>query len=104
MLMNKTVMNDPALEKCFALMQTLIEYRDDLISNKLQKIRHKHSMLHLDVLVIPAGVKHRFTNRGNKPAVTFNVYSPPAYPAGAKGWAASSRGKSAGTAMPPNFV
>jgi mannose-6-phosphate isomerase-like protein (cupin superfamily) len=35
-----------------------------------------------DVITIPAGVKHRFTNRAAKPAVTFNVYSPPAYPAG----------------------
>jgi mannose-6-phosphate isomerase-like protein (cupin superfamily) len=33
-----------------------------------------------DVITIPAGVKHRFVNRANKPAVTFNVYSPPAYP------------------------
>ena len=33
-----------------------------------------------DVIVIPAGTKHRFVNRGNRPAVTFNVYSPPAYP------------------------
>jgi mannose-6-phosphate isomerase-like protein (cupin superfamily) len=35
-----------------------------------------------DVIIIPAGVKHRFTNRDTKPAVTFNVYSPPAYSAG----------------------
>ncbi len=34
-----------------------------------------------DVIIIPAGVKHRFVNRAKKPAVTFNVYSPPAYPA-----------------------
>ena len=34
-----------------------------------------------DVIIIPAGVKHRFVNRAAKPAVTFNVYSPPAYPA-----------------------
>ena len=33
-----------------------------------------------DVIIIPAGVKHRFVNRAAKPAVTFNVYSPPAYP------------------------
>jgi mannose-6-phosphate isomerase-like protein (cupin superfamily) len=33
-----------------------------------------------DVIIIPAGVKHRFVNRANKPAITFNVYSPPAYP------------------------
>ena len=34
-----------------------------------------------DVIIIPAGVKHRFVNRAKKPSVTFNVYSPPAYPA-----------------------
>ena len=38
-----------------------------------------------DVLIIPAGTKHRFVNRGEKSAVTFNVYSPPAYPARTKG-------------------
>jgi mannose-6-phosphate isomerase-like protein (cupin superfamily) len=38
-----------------------------------------------DVLLIPAGVKHRFTNGGTMPAVTFNVYAPPEYPAGTKG-------------------
>src|SRR5882724_52881 len=32
-----------------------------------------------DVIIVPAGVKHRFVNRAAKPAVTFNVYSPPAY-------------------------
>lgn len=37
-----------------------------------------------DVIVIPAGTNHRFVNRGDKPAVTFNVYSPPAYPPGTK--------------------
>jgi len=35
-----------------------------------------------DVIMIPSGVKHRFTNRSQTRAVTFNVYSPPAYPAG----------------------
>jgi mannose-6-phosphate isomerase-like protein (cupin superfamily) len=38
-----------------------------------------------DVIIIPAGVKHRFKNPARKPAVTFNVYTPPAYPAGTKG-------------------
>ena len=33
-----------------------------------------------DVIIVPAGVKHRFVNRAAKSAVTFNVYSPPAYP------------------------
>lgn len=35
-----------------------------------------------DVIMISAGAKHRFTNQTQKRAVTFNVYSPPAYPAG----------------------
>ena len=37
-----------------------------------------------DVIVINAGTKHRFANASTKNAVTFNVYSPPAYPAGTK--------------------
>jgi mannose-6-phosphate isomerase-like protein (cupin superfamily) len=38
-----------------------------------------------DVIVIPAGTKHRFENEGTKLAVTFNVYAPPEYPADTKG-------------------
>ncbi len=38
-----------------------------------------------DVIIITAGVKHRFINDGKKTAVTFNVYAPPAYRAGTKG-------------------
>lgn len=37
------------------------------------------------VVLVPAGVKHRFVNRSGKPAVTFNVYAPPEYPPGSKG-------------------
>lgn len=37
-----------------------------------------------DSIVIPAGVKHRFTNPGAVAAVTFNVYAPPEYPAGTR--------------------
>ena len=33
-----------------------------------------------DVIIIRAGTNHRFVNRGTRPAVTFNVYSPPACP------------------------
>ena len=33
-----------------------------------------------DVIIVPASLKHRFVNHAAKPAVTFNVYSPPAYP------------------------
>ena len=32
-----------------------------------------------DVLIVPTNVEHRLTNNGDKPAVTFNVYGPPAY-------------------------
>ena len=32
-----------------------------------------------DVVVVPPGVAHRFVNHGGAKAVTFNVYSPPAY-------------------------
>jgi len=38
-----------------------------------------------DVIIIEAGTKHRFANASAKPAVTFNVYSPPAYPPDTKG-------------------
>jgi mannose-6-phosphate isomerase-like protein (cupin superfamily) len=38
-----------------------------------------------DVIIVPAGVKHRFVNHGQNTAVTFNVYSPPAYSRGTKG-------------------
>lgn len=36
-----------------------------------------------DTLLIPAGLKHRFTNHAAEPAVTFNVYSPAEYASGA---------------------
>lgn len=38
-----------------------------------------------DIILIPAGTKHRFTNHGSKSAITFNVYSPPAYPPRSRG-------------------
>lgn len=37
-----------------------------------------------DVIVIKAGTKHRFANASSTNAITFNVYSPPAYPADTK--------------------
>lgn len=46
-----------------------------------EKVRLKKG----DVLVISAGTLHRFKNSARKPAVTFNVYSPPEYPDGTKG-------------------
>ncbi len=38
-----------------------------------------------DAIMIPSGAKHRFTNRSQKRAVIFNVYSLPVYPAGLNG-------------------
>jgi mannose-6-phosphate isomerase-like protein (cupin superfamily) len=38
-----------------------------------------------DVVIVPAGIKHRFANQSEKPASTFSVYAPPAYPAGTAG-------------------
>lgn len=32
-----------------------------------------------DVVVIPAGTRHKFTNQSRAKAVTFNTYSPPEY-------------------------
>lgn len=32
-----------------------------------------------DSVIVPKRADHRFENRGSAPAVTFNVYSPPAY-------------------------
>ncbi|MGA9522785.1 MAG: cupin domain-containing protein [Myxococcaceae bacterium] len=33
-----------------------------------------------DVVIVPAGTPHRFSNAGSQTALTFNVYGPPAYP------------------------
>ena len=38
-----------------------------------------------DFVSIPPRTKHKFTNRSDRPAVTFNVYSPPEYPPDTKG-------------------
>ena len=32
-----------------------------------------------DVIIIPAGTKHKFINRSSADVVTFNTYSPPEY-------------------------
>lgn len=32
-----------------------------------------------DVVIVPAGTPHKFTNSGKVKAVTFNTYSPPEY-------------------------
>ena len=38
-----------------------------------------------DMVIIPPGVKHKFTNPGIAVAVTFNTYCPPVYPPDEKG-------------------
>jgi mannose-6-phosphate isomerase-like protein (cupin superfamily) len=38
-----------------------------------------------DVIIVPAGVPHRFYNDEEMPALSFSVYSPPEYPADEKG-------------------
>ena len=38
-----------------------------------------------DILLIRAGMPHRFKNPGRQKAMTFNVYSPPEYPPAMKG-------------------
>ncbi|MEP6685697.1 MAG: class I SAM-dependent methyltransferase [Verrucomicrobiota bacterium] len=45
-------MNNSDFEDCFALMQSLVEYRARPIYPKLQTIGKEHSMLHLDVLTL----------------------------------------------------
>src|SRR4051812_11974582 len=44
-------MQDP-YQLCLRLMETVLEYRREPIAKELEKIRHKHSMLHIDVLLL----------------------------------------------------
>jgi mannose-6-phosphate isomerase-like protein (cupin superfamily) len=57
-----------------------------MLSGKLSgKVGRKR--VHLaqgDVLIIPAGTPHHFSNPGRRKTVTFNVYSPPEYPSDMK--------------------
>lgn len=46
------------------------------------EIAHEKRLLRAgDTCIVPAGTPHRFENAGKNRAVTFNVYSPPEYPA-----------------------
>jgi mannose-6-phosphate isomerase-like protein (cupin superfamily) len=38
-----------------------------------------------DFVSIPPRTRHKFTNKADRPAITFNVYSPPEYPPDTKG-------------------
>ena len=50
------------------------------------EIDGKRSLMKVgDFVSIPRAQKHKFTNRSDRPAVTFNVYSPPEYPPDTKG-------------------
>jgi predicted O-methyltransferase YrrM len=44
-------MND-SYQVCLHLMETVLEYRREPIARELEKVRHKHSMLHIDVLLL----------------------------------------------------
>jgi L-amino acid N-acyltransferase YncA/predicted O-methyltransferase YrrM len=44
--------NDSQLNDCLSLMHTLMQYRHEPIHSELLKIRDKHSMLHLDALIL----------------------------------------------------
>ena len=44
----------------------------------------KLTMRQGDTCIVLAGTPHRFENRGKGRALTFNVYSPPEYPAGTR--------------------
>ncbi len=52
-----------------------------LLSGSLHGIigRRRVSLKKGDAVTVPAATPHRFINRGSKAAITFNVYSPPAY-------------------------
>ena len=41
--------------------------------------REKMTLRKGDVVIVPAKTAHRFVNKAASPAVTFNVYAPPAY-------------------------
>src|SRR5437870_11207982 len=44
------------------------------------EIAHETITLHEgDVIMIPAGTRHKFSNRSSADVVTFNTYSPPEY-------------------------
>jgi mannose-6-phosphate isomerase-like protein (cupin superfamily) len=47
----------------------------------MAEIGEEHAKMHAgDMVVIPAGVHHRFRNVAKKPVRTVSVYAPPAYP------------------------
>jgi len=41
--------------------------------------RERRTLRQGDAVIVPAGTPHRFANRGSRAALTFNVYTPPAY-------------------------
>jgi mannose-6-phosphate isomerase-like protein (cupin superfamily) len=66
-------------EAHFESDQVLLVLEGDVLAEVAEERANMHEG---DVVIIPAGVHHRFVNRAKQPARTFSVYAPPAYPAG----------------------
>jgi mannose-6-phosphate isomerase-like protein (cupin superfamily) len=56
--------------------QTLLVLEGELLA---EIGREKTTLRKGDAVIVPPGAEHRFINHGGSPAVTFNVYAPPAY-------------------------
>ena len=50
--LDSTVFMNNSYQICLHLMETVLESRREPIARELEKIRHKHSMLHIDVLLL----------------------------------------------------
>jgi predicted O-methyltransferase YrrM len=50
--LDSTAFMNNSYQVCLHLMETVLEYRREPIARELEKIRHKHSMLHIDVLLL----------------------------------------------------
>ncbi|HLJ84228.1 MAG TPA: cupin domain-containing protein [Candidatus Eremiobacteraceae bacterium] len=56
--------------------QTLLVFEGEVVA----EIGEERTVLRRgDVVVVPRKVPHRFGNDSDSPAITFNVYAPPAY-------------------------
>jgi mannose-6-phosphate isomerase-like protein (cupin superfamily) len=58
--------------------QTLLVLEGEILADIGSK---KRTLRKGDIVIVPPGVEHRFVNHGGSPAITFNVYAPPAYDA-----------------------
>src|SRR5215472_16824864 len=55
------------------------ETSDQVLAVRAEVGTEKAELSRGDVVIVPAGTPHCFRSAGSRPAVTFNVYSPPAY-------------------------